>query len=139
MLRSHLQCVVASSPLPLNPTLQAVLPVASVKWSAPPRPFPAALNTFLHTLRVGLPWSSALAALAYLPHGQFSADGRIFCTPSVGLPGGLSDSCLPLCDTADPDALTLFFSGSAIVAVCSSHSVLPRPNRWSPYPINWSP
>ena len=128
MLRLNLQCVVAPSPPLLIPVPPDALPVASINWGAPPRPFPAALSTFLHTLRVGLSWSSALAALSYLPHEQFSTDGRIFCTPAVGFPGGLPDSRLPLCDPADTDALTLFFSCSAIVAICSSHSVLPLPN-----------
>ena len=127
-LHSHLLHVVAASPPNVVPVPPDALPVTSFDWSAPPRPYPAPLNTFLHTLRVGGPWTSALTALAYLPQGHFSADGRIFCAPSVGLPGGLPDSCLPLCDDADPDALTLFFAGSTLVAICSSHSVLPRPN-----------
>ena len=113
MLHSHLLYLVAASPPSLIPTHPSALPVNSFNWSSPSRLYFAALNTFLHTLRGGLPWSSALAALAYLPLGHFSSDGRVFCTPSVGLPGGLPDMCLPLCDSANPDALTLFFSGPA--------------------------
>ena len=128
MLHSHLLYLVAASPPLLVPTTPDALPIASIDWSSQPRPYPATLNTFLHTLRVGLPWTFALAALAYLPLGHFSPDGRVFCTPSIGLPGGLPDKCLPLCDAADPDAFTLFFSGSTVIAICSSHSVLPRPN-----------
>ena len=70
----------------------------------------------------------ALESMARLPPGQFSADGRVFCVPSTSLPSGLPDSYLPLCDPGDPDALTIFFSGSSIAAICSSHSVLPRPS-----------
>jgi hypothetical protein len=78
----------------------------------------------------GLPWVPTLAALAHHPLGKFSADGRIFCTPAAGQPGTLQDSCVPLCNPDDSDALTLFFLGPTLVALCSSHSVLPRPAPW---------
>ena len=78
MLHSHLLYLVAASPPLLVPTTPDALPIASIDWSSQPRPYPATLNTFLHTLRVGLPWSSALAALAYLPLGHFFSDGRVF-------------------------------------------------------------
>ncbi len=31
---------------------------------------------------------------------------------------GLPDSCIPLCDPSDLDALTIFFSGPSIAAIC---------------------
>ncbi len=96
-------------------------------WLIPPHQYPAALYAFLHSLRAGLPWAHALDALAHLPLGHFSADGRIFCVPAVAAAAGLPDACLPLRAPSDPDALTLFFCGSAVVAICSSHSVLARP------------
>jgi hypothetical protein len=118
MLLSHLLSLVASSPQPPFPAAPDSLPLASVDWIAPPRPYPATLIAFLHSLRVGLPWAGALESMARLPPGQFSTDGRVFCVPSTGLPSGLPDSCLPLCDPGDPDALTMFFSGSTVAAIC---------------------
>jgi hypothetical protein len=94
---------------------------------SPSRVYTASMYAFLPALRVGLPWAPTLAALAHLPMGKFSADGRIFCTPAAALPGGSPDSCVPLCDPADSEALTLLFSGPTLVALCSSHSVLPHP------------
>ncbi len=128
MLHSHLRSLVASSPLTPSPALPDSLPLVSVDWLAPPRQYPATLMVFLHSLRVGMPWAGALESMACLPPGQFSADGRVFCVPSTSLSSGLPDSYLPLCEPGDPDALTLFFSGSSIAAICSSHSVLPRPS-----------
>ncbi len=126
LLLSHLRYLTASSPPPLFPAAPNSLPLALVDWLAPPRQYPATLTTFLHSLRVGLPWACALESLAHLPPGQFSADDRVFCTPSTGFPSGLPDSCLPLCAPSDPDALTIFLAGLYIVAICSLHYVLPR-------------
>ena len=126
-LHQHLLCLVAPPPPPWAPAESGVLSAAGVLWHHPPRPYPATHYAFLHSLRAGLPWSHALDALAHLPHGHFSADGRIFCVPALA-PGGVHpDACLPLRAPSDPDALTLFFHGSAVVAICSSHSVLARP------------
>jgi hypothetical protein len=85
------------------------------------------MYAFLHALRVWMPWSPTLAALAQLEMGKFSADGRIFCTPAAASPGGRPDSCVPLCDPSDSEALTFLFSRTNLIALCSSHSVLPRP------------
>jgi hypothetical protein len=71
--------------------------------------------------------ANALDALAHLALGHFSADGRIFCDPAIASGGGPPDACLPLRAPSDPGALTLFFRGLAVVAICPSHSVLARP------------
>jgi hypothetical protein len=75
---------------------------------------------------VGLPWAHTLEALAHLPIGHFASDWRVFCVtvPTVSVPSGFPDACLLLCYSSDPDTLTLFFSCPAVVAICSSHSVL---------------
>ena len=129
MLYAHLTCLVAPAPFSPQqlPSAAGLHVVNSAVWSSPARPYPAAMCAFLHGLRAGLPWASSLDGLARLPLGHFSADGRVFCIPSAARPGGYPDSCVPLCDPADSEALTLFFSGTELVAVCSSHSVLPRP------------
>ncbi len=100
-------------------------PRSAVDWSSLLRAYPASMYAFLHALQVGLPWTPTLAAFAYLPLGRFSAEGRVFCTPA--LPGGRPDSCVPLCAQSDSEALTLLVSSSDLVAICSAHSVLPRP------------
>ena len=126
-LHQHLLCLAAPAPPALVPVDPDALPVSGVTWHTPPRQYPAALYAFLHSLRAGLPWAHALDALAHLPLGHFSADGRIFCVPAIASGEGFPDACLPLRAPSDPDALTLFFRGSTVVAICSSHSVLPRP------------
>ncbi len=54
----------------------------------------------------------------------FSADGRIFATPA--LLDSAPDRCVPLAAPDDPDALTLFFVQSSLVAIASSQFLLPR-------------
>jgi hypothetical protein len=100
-------------------------PPQPIAWCTPPRPYPAALCAFLHTLRIGAPWQHALHFFADLPLGHFSADGRIFATPA--LLDSAPDRCVPLGAPDDPDTLTLFFAQSALVAIASAQSLLPRP------------
>jgi hypothetical protein len=129
MLLAHLVSLVAPAPPILLPSSGAPFPTDAVSVASPLRPYPAALCALLHSFRVCLPWAFALSTFAHLPPGRFSSDGRIFCTPSFyrDQDDGFPDSCLPLCDPSDSDALTLFFSGQVLVSVCSAHSVLPRP------------
>ncbi len=110
-------CLAAPTPPALVPADPDALPVSGVLWHTPPRQYPAALYAFLHSLRASLPWAHALDALAHLRLGHFSADGRIFCVPAIASGGGLPDACLPLRAPSDPDALTLFFCGPAVVAI----------------------
>jgi hypothetical protein len=126
-LFAHLTCLVAPGPPQRLPASTCDIVFSAVDWLAPSSPYSAALCAFLHALRAGLPCVPTLAALAHHPLGKFSADCRIFCTPAAGQPGGLPDSCVPLCDPDDPAALTLYFSGPTLVTLCSSHSVLPQP------------
>ncbi len=93
MLNSHLRSLVAFSPPTQYPAPPDSLPLASVDWLALPRQYPATLIAFLHSLRVGLPWAGALKSMASLPPGQFSADSRVFCVPSTGIPSGLPRPC----------------------------------------------
>jgi hypothetical protein len=129
LLHQHLLCLADPTTPALVPADPAALPVSGVLWHTPPRQYPAALYAFLHLLRAGLPWAHALEALAHLPLGHFSADGRVFCVPGIASGGGLPDACpsLPLRAPSDPNALTFFFCGPAVVAICSSHSVSARP------------
>jgi hypothetical protein len=78
-LHQHLLCLAPPTPPALVPVDLAALPVPGVLWHSAPRQYPAALYAFLHSLRAGLPWAHALEALAHLPLGHFSADGRVFC------------------------------------------------------------
>ena len=127
LLHAHLSLVVAPAPWTAAPL--RVLPFSpdSLDWASPARPFPAALLTFLHALRVGAPWHHALHFFADMPAGHFSADGRVFATPLLRSPGGVPDRCVPLAAPDDQDALTLFFAQSSLVAIASSQSLLPRP------------
>ena len=95
-------------------------------WDSRPQAFPAALCTFLHALRVGAPWTWALDSLAGLANGIFSSDGRVFAVPAARGPHGSSLFCVPMADPGDPEALTLFCSDAGLVAVASSHSLVPR-------------
>ena len=126
-LHQHLLCLAAPALPVLDPVDADALPIAGVLWHTPPRHYPAALYAFLHSLRAGLSWAHALDTLAHLPLGHFSADGRVFCVPAVASGACTPDACLPLQAPTDSDALTLFFCGAEVVAICSSHSVLPRP------------
>ncbi len=94
-----------------SPPLAPPFPTNAVSVASPLRPYLAALFSFLHYVRVGLPWAFALFTFAHLPPGRFCSDCRIFCTPFFHQDDGFLDSCLPLCDPSDSDALTLFFSG----------------------------
>ena len=108
------------------PVIRAPFSAALFDWTTSPRPFPAALCTFLHSLRVGAPWAVAIDILASLPDGFFSPDGRIFAVPALYSPGGAPSHCIPLASPDDAESLTLFFSSTALVAIASSHSLLPR-------------
>ena len=99
----------------------------AVQWDQPARPYPAALCAFLHSIRTGAPWDAALDLFAGLPDGFFSTDGRVFATPALRFPGDDLTHFVPLTEPNDRDALTLFFASSTLVAICSSHSLLQRP------------
>ena len=126
LFHAHLALLVGPAPWKATAVTELPFLPQQISWTQPPRPYPAALPTFLHALRVGAPWASALDTLASLHDGHFSADGRIFATPALLAPGGTPDRCVALADPGDVDALTLFFSPSGLVAIASSHSLLPR-------------
>ena len=86
------------------------------------------LPLFSYALRVGAPWSHALDLFAGLPDGFFSVDGRVFALPALHEPLGTPDRCIALADPGDSEALTLFFGPAGLVAIASSHSLLPRPS-----------
>ena len=125
LLYANLALVVSPVPWSALPVPNSPVRKDSIAWSSTPRPFPAILCSFLHTLRIGAPWQHALHFFADLPLGHFSADGRVFATPA--LLGTTPDRCVPLASPEDLDALTLFFAGPALVAIASSQSLLPRP------------
>ena len=57
--------------------------------------------------------------------GQFSADGRVFATPALlTAPHGILTS-FHLAQLDPTDALSLFFASDRLVAIASSHSVVP--------------
>jgi hypothetical protein len=124
LLYAQLSLVVSPSRWTALPVTSAAVCADSISWNTPPRPYPAALCAFLHTLRIGAPWQHALHFFADLPLGHFSACGRIFAT--LALLHSAPDRCVPLAAPDDPDALTLFFAKSALVAIASSQSLLPR-------------
>ena len=126
LLRSQLSCLVSAQLWSAEPVSELPVDPDALQWSAPARPYPAALIIFLHSLRVGAPWTSALSLFANMPHGFFSRDGRFFAFPTYATPGGAPDRCVPLAAAEDSEALTLFFNASGLVAVASSHSLLPR-------------
>ncbi len=96
-----------------------------IRWEAQPRPFPAGICAFLHALRVGAPWTCALDEIGSLAEGFFSQDGRLFATSAVTTRSGTPDRCAILTYPNDPDALTLYFAPDGLVAVASTHSLLP--------------
>ena len=56
-----------------------------IRWNSTARPFPATMCAFLHVLRVGAPWASAIDSMASLPDGFLSLDGRFFATAGLHL------------------------------------------------------
>ena len=126
-LHTHLAQLVAPVPWTPSPVDRPPLDPAAINWDRPAQPYPAALCAFLHSLRIGASWDDALRLFATLPDGHFSEDGRIFGTPALRLPGGRPTHQVQLTEPDDPDSLTLLFASESLVAVCSSHSVLPRP------------
>ncbi len=133
---SHAQCQLlhASLSLVVAPSSWRAAPVTTLPfdpellpWPSPARPFPAALCAFFHALRVGAPWADALNTFAALPDGHLSADGRIFAVPSLLGPNGRPDRAVTLSESDTADALVLYFSPAGLVAITSSHSLLPRP------------
>jgi hypothetical protein len=82
---------------------------------------------FLHALRVGAPWRTALNLFAALPDGHFSDDGRVFGTPALRLPSGQPTHYVHLTEPSDPNCLTLFFASESLVAICSTHPLLYKP------------
>ena len=126
-LHAQLSLVVAPAPWSAVPILTAPFDPGRLAWASTARPFPATLCAFFHALRVGAPWSHALDLFAGLPDGFFSVDGRVFALPALHGPLGAPDRCIALADPGDSDALTLFFGPAGLVAIASSHSLLPRP------------
>ena len=59
-LHAHLTCLVAPAPWTLRPMDGTPPNAMAVCWDTPPRPYPAAMCAFLHALRVGAPWRTAL-------------------------------------------------------------------------------
>ncbi len=115
LLYANVSLVVAPAPWSALPASSSAVCADSIAWSSPPRPYPATLCSFLHTLRIGAPWQRALHFFADLPLGHFSDDGRVFAT--LALRSGAPDRCVPLASPEDPDALTLFFAGPSLVAI----------------------
>ena len=126
LLRAHLLQLAAPTDWWAAPAPTVPFSLDDFPWEGPARPYPAALYAFLHAIRVGAPWSAALDTIGNLPDGFLSSDGRIFAVPAIRGPNGLPDRCIPLADPGDPDALTLFFAPVGLVAIASSHSLLPR-------------
>ena len=127
LLHSHMLSLSSSSDWTACPVAELPVPADSILRHAQPRPFPAPLCVFLHAVRVGAPWHAAMRLFAAIPDGYFTADGRVFATPAYGGVAGVPDRCVSLAPPDDPQALTLFFSPSGLVAVAASHSLLPRP------------
>ena len=124
----HAHLAQLANPIPWLATAVAAAPfdITIFAWDGPTRPYPAALCAFLHALRVGAPWALALDAVGGLAEGFFSPDGRIFATPALGGPHGRPDRRVDLSPPGALDALTLFFAPVGLVAIASSHSLLPR-------------
>ena len=124
----HTQLIQLVSPAPWTPTTVTAPPVSPdfIRWNSTARPFPATMCAFLHALRVGAPWASAIDSMASLPDGFLSLDGRFFATAAYGSPPGVPTHSFELAYPDDPDALTLFFAPGGLVAIASSHSLLPR-------------
>ena len=127
LLHAHLTCLAAPEPWTLLQLGTPPFDSDAVQWDQPARPYPAALCAFLHSIRTGAPWDAALDLFAGLPDGFFSTDGRVFATPALRFPGDDLTHFVPLTEPNDRDALTLFFASSTLVAICSSHSLLQRP------------
>jgi hypothetical protein len=119
-LHAHLTSLVAPAPWTLRPLDGTPFDATAVCWDL----HPATLCAFLHALRVGAPWHTALNLFAALPDGHFSDDGRVFGTPALRPPPGQPTHYVHLTEPSDPDCLTLFFTSESLVAVCSSHPLL---------------
>ena len=132
-LYSQLSGVVGPSIWTVYPVTRPPVDPGRIHWNTRPRPFPAGMCAFFHALRVGAPWAFALDTFANLPDGHFSADGRVFALPALRDLPAPPNGHVPLRRPDDSDALTLFFAESRLVAVASSHSLLPRP---APSPLD---
>jgi hypothetical protein len=126
LLHASLSLVVAPSPWRAAPVTTLPFDPERLPWPSPARPFPAALCAFFHALRVGAPWADALDIFSALPDGQISEDGRIFAVPALLEPNGRPDRAVTLSESDSADALVLYFSPAGLVAITSSHSLLPR-------------
>ncbi len=131
---SHTQCqflhaqltqLVAPTPWSTTAVLNLPFRLEQFKWDARPRPFPAGICAFLHALRVGAPWARALDEIGGLADGFLSPDGRIFATSAMTSRSGTPDRCVVLTYPDDPDALTSYFAPDGLVAITSTHSLLP--------------
>ena len=126
LLHAQLALVVGPTPWLALPVTSPPFIAGSFNWAGPPRPFPALMCAFLHSLRVGAPWTAALDIFGSLPDGFLSDDGRIFALPALRVPGCRPDRCVHLADPGDADSLTLFFGPAGLVAIASSQPLLPR-------------
>jgi hypothetical protein len=94
LLYANLSLVVAPVPWSALPVPNSPICEDSITWSSPPRPYPAILCSFLHTLRIGAPWQHALHFFADLlsmdqaPHGGDPAVARAARALAPPLPGG---------------------------------------------------
>ena len=116
------------APVPWSTSTVHILPfhLDQFRWEAQPRPFPAGMCAFLHALRVGAPWSCALQDIGGLADGFLSLDGHLFATSAVKTRSGMPDRCAVLSYPNESDALMLYFAPDGLVAVASTHSLLPR-------------
>jgi hypothetical protein len=118
----------------LVPTLPWTLPADSAPlpdtvWpprTGPPKPYPAIFCVFLHSIRAGCPWQDALDIFSCFPDGHLSEDGHVFATPQLISRPLAPLRRLPIFPVSDSDGLDLFFSGSSLVAIASSVSLIPR-------------
>jgi hypothetical protein len=66
-LHAHLMQLAAPCLWTLSPLDHPPLDPAAIRWDLPARLYPATLCAFLHSLRVGAPWSDVLRLFAALP------------------------------------------------------------------------
>ena len=83
LLHAQLANVVSLTPWSPDPVDQLPFSAAALDPARPARPLSAGLLVFLHSLRVGAPWSLALDLLASPLVGLYSPDGRLFAVPTA--------------------------------------------------------
>jgi hypothetical protein len=127
LLHAQLANVVSLTPWSPDPIDQLPFSAAALDSARPARPLSAGLLIFLHSLRVGAPWRTALDLLATPLEGLFSPDGRLFAVITAFDHRASPLTVARISDSDDPVTLSLFMSGASLVAVACSHSLLPRP------------